>query len=116
MGVFRRASEPEAWDYATIYTPKGVAREVAQRYCWPNDEDEIVGLVVCHIREDGLMDMRVNPVFVTVSAKSGVWLYARNLRSKLVGDTYVALECEGVKVKGMATCTHFRGIPVDFVA
>ena len=116
MGVFRRVSEPEAWDYATIYSPVGVAREVARRHYWLNDEDETVGLVVCRIRADGLVDLRVNPLLVTVSAKSGVWIHARNLRSKLVADTYAALACESVEVKGMATCTHLRCVNVDLVA
>ena len=115
MAVFRRSDEPKAWDYATCYSPKGVADEIARRWCWPDDEGETVGLFVVRFRRCGLVDPRVNPVLVT--CRDGeVWLWARDTRSKLVGDTYAALASAGIKVRGIGQVTHLRLINVDWLA
>lgn len=117
MANLRRvADDPKtAWDYCTIYSPKGAADEIVSRWCWPNDEDETVGLLVLRIRRDGMVDLRVNPVLVTWR-DGECWLWARDLRSKLVGDTYAALEFAGIVIRGQGQVTHLRKVNVDWLA
>lgn len=115
MGVFRRSDNPHAWDYCTVYAPKGVVDELSKSSWWPTESGETVGLLVARIKRDGMVDMRVNPVLVTWR-DGECWLWARDLRSKLAGDTYAALECAGIVIRGRGQVTHLRNVTVDWVA